>query len=679
MKILAKAVVTGGTGFLGSHFLINFVGTFLDCAVLIVRGKDVSTRSTKLRRALEVAGSSYRPERRPELIWDKLRIVEGDLALPGFGLDHGCLAAIGKEAPDEFWHFAATLNFEEYRADQIQALNVDGALEAIELADRLGISKFVYISTAYSCGAQTGDIPETLHDPGRRFLNEYEKSKCLAENAIAKECRSRGMTLTILRPSVVVGNSQTKLPGGSATGLYGMIRELSRMRPVLKRDGRDVRLFGDATGQVNFIPVDHLMEDLQSILDSGRMIRGGIFHLTYDTNPDLGAAFSTLFAELKLRNIRLADSSSDDLSPIEQLIDRRTTFYRGYLYSNKRFARVGNVERHMTLEEFRSYIVEAVRFLDGDENTAPPRMVRVRASDGAELNTFFAPGPAGAPAVLLCNAIGMPMECMRPLMEHLSRSAKVASWECRGLPSPGPDIDEMDVSIDRHAADAADVCEEYGFEQVVLVGWCSGARLAMRIAARFPGLVSGMVLLNGGHIGGTDPSVFERNIAKVMPLIAADRRYAGLFYESIFRHKGPAEAASTESEASDLVTSTLLATDSPQFLHLASRPFQSEESLYAYGRIQAAFLAEQNMDAEFDVRLPTLISTGTADTTVNPRSSWELAKRIPGAQVVELRGRDHFAMYHDRDLLEKVSAFVASIPRDDCVRSAIDPQPFEPV
>jgi nucleoside-diphosphate-sugar epimerase/predicted esterase len=654
---LPRAFITGGTGFLGSHFLLNFVGRNIDQAFVLVRGSDIVSCENKLAQSLNVAGATYVPQLHSDDVWNRLTIIKGDLASPLFGLREDVIAHISDAAVEEFWHFAATLSFEDYRADEIHALNVEGTKEAIKMAEMLGVSKFIYVSTAYSCGAQAGEIAETLHSTDRPFLNEYEKSKCFAEHAITDECQRRGIALTILRPSVVVGNSRTKLAGGSTTGLYGMLREMSRLRPVLLRAESSARIFGNPEGEVNFIPVDRLMDDLRSIVQKDSLIAGGIFHLTYDANPSLAEAAEVIFSELNLKNLHLALPSNNDFSPIEQLIDRRTAFYRGYLNSNKIFTKAGRKRRRMTVDDFRGFVAEGIKLLDGSRKSDNAKMLRIEASDGAMLNTYVM-GSATAPAVLLCNAVGMPMECMRPLMENLACGAKVVTWECRGLPSPANDIASLDVSLDRHVADALDVCTAHGLDRVVLIGWCSGARLAMRKAAAFPDLVSGLVLLNGGHIGGTVPTLFEQNIKKVMPLIAANRRYARLFYESIFRRKTLGDAESEQGKASELASSTLLATDSPQFLHLANQPFRSEESLFAYARILSAYLIEPVTEAELHVRVPTLISTGTADTTVNPQSSRELANRMAGAQFREAEGCDHFALYHDKELMADISAFI---------------------
>ena len=52
---MATIFVTGTTGFLGSHFLINFVGTHFDRAYVLIRGTTDEVRRGKLITALRQA------------------------------------------------------------------------------------------------------------------------------------------------------------------------------------------------------------------------------------------------------------------------------------------------------------------------------------------------------------------------------------------------------------------------------------------------------------------------------------------------------------------------------------------------------------------------------------------------------------------------------------------------
>ena len=60
------------------------------------------------------------------------------------------------------WHFAATLAYESRNREMIFRRNLEGTKHVLELAQRLGAKRFIYVSTAFVAGKRSGDIPETL-------------------------------------------------------------------------------------------------------------------------------------------------------------------------------------------------------------------------------------------------------------------------------------------------------------------------------------------------------------------------------------------------------------------------------------------------------------------------------------------------------------------------------------
>jgi pimeloyl-ACP methyl ester carboxylesterase len=99
-------------------------------------------------------------------------------------------------------------------------------------------------------------------------------------------------------------------------------------------------------------------------------------------------------------------------------------------------------------------------------------------------------------------------------------------------------------SLQADLADLAAVLDEIGLDRPILVGWSSGAALALRYTAEHPGKVAGLVLVDGGF--------------PVSLLSEEDKRRA----RRSFRRMGPAmrmlaafgrSAKMTPDEAADLV------------------------------------------------------------------------------------------------------------------------------
>ena len=450
---MTKAFVTGTTGFLGSHFLIAFAGSRFDHTYVLVRGDSEHARREKLLDALRKAGQSYSTMPDLDALMARITIVPGDAALPAFGLGDDGLERLRQAGIDHFWHFAATLSVEHYRKDPVRSSRLDRALHMVEFCRTAGIGHMVHVSTAYTCGARDGGIGEMLHPQDSVFSNRYEESKCHAEHALTQRCRSSGLPLTILRPSVVIGNSQTWRPGGADSGLYGFIREVRMLRKALAATGEAVRAFGNPDVEINFIPVDRLMEDIAELLDDG-LRDGDIVHLTSDHNPPTGRVFELICRQLGLGHLSMvqAEAGRRPASPLEHLLERKTALYLTYVQGHRRFSRHLSASHRLFEADLLGYVVEGVRAANREDIDSTFERLTVPASDGVALNVYRAGNPA-RPAVLICNDIGMPAEFVRPLAAQLARRWHVITWESRTLPGMARCRQDADVSIARQAAD----------------------------------------------------------------------------------------------------------------------------------------------------------------------------------------------------------------------------------
>ncbi|HEX5312280.1 SDR family oxidoreductase [Aquabacterium sp.] len=367
---MSTVFVTGSTGFLGSHFLINFIGTRFERAFVLIRGASDEIRRNKLLSALKLAGESYREMPNLDALLSRVTIVEGDISQENFGVSEPVMTALRAAKIDQFWHFAASLNYEEHRREMIKATNIDGAKFAANFCKAAGIGRFVHISTAYTCGLGNGPVPEALHSLETPFSNYYEESKCNAEHALVEACQANGMPLTIFRPSMVIGNSQTKSPGGSDTALYGFMREVRRLKGALRGMTDTVRVLGMPDGEVNFVPVDQLMIDIGLVLDQG-LADGEIYHLSSDFCPRTERSFGMICEQLGMENLKLVRRSEDTaLNKLERVLEDKLSFYASYINSRKQFERKIPRSHGVTEEEFLAYVAEGMKHLPAEDTTA---------------------------------------------------------------------------------------------------------------------------------------------------------------------------------------------------------------------------------------------------------------------------------------------------------------------
>jgi thioester reductase-like protein len=183
-------------------------------------------------------------------------IVEGDIALPQLGIPDGDLETIQFETTDVF-HLAAAYDLTVSK-DAAFNVNLQGTKNVNDLVCSLkNLHRYNYVSTCYVAGKREGVILETDLEHAAGFRNFYEETKYLAE--IEVERLKSHLPVTIFRPSVVVGDSQT---GETAKfdGIYYLIHYL-RKAPFLLR----VINVGNNNVRLNLVPVDFVVDGMVAL------------------------------------------------------------------------------------------------------------------------------------------------------------------------------------------------------------------------------------------------------------------------------------------------------------------------------------------------------------------------------------------------------------------------------
>lgn len=183
-------------------------------------------------------------------------IVEGDITQPKLGISDEDLETIQYETTDVF-HLAAAYDLGVSK-DLAFKVNLEGTKNVNDFVCSLkNLRRYSYISTCYVAGRRGGQILETDLEHKAGFKNFYEETKYLAE--IEVDRLKSLLPVTIFRPSVVVGDSQT---GETAKydGIYYLINYLRKapsLLRVLNVGNKDVRL--------NLVPVDFVVRSIVAL------------------------------------------------------------------------------------------------------------------------------------------------------------------------------------------------------------------------------------------------------------------------------------------------------------------------------------------------------------------------------------------------------------------------------
>jgi len=415
--------LTGATGFLGSNFLFWKLRQSGKIYVL-VRSETIAQARRRVYDALAVCASSYNLPVPKTDIHRKIEYILGDVTGPLCSIGKHDLEKLASADIGEFWHCAASLKFEEWHKDEIDTHNITGTRNAMALAHRIHCRQYLHISTAYTAGQLCGEIPETLHALDIAYNNFYESSKSAAEHDVVDYCETHSLDWRILRPTMVMGPLISRRSGGTRSGIYGLIREMYRLRDTLKQLQTPLRLIGDQAAVLNLVPVDQCVFDMLYLSHIGFGDQR-IYHLSNPTNLNIKPILEKIDAALGITSVTLLARRDTPESATEALFDRRTRFYGGYYRTLKHFTRSLPAHSGLNSSDCDTYIAAFIKELDEEASGVKLTRTQVRASDGAELCVSIF-GDGDQPPLVLVNAYGMPADIMLPLAQRLAEQ-----WHCQ--------------------------------------------------------------------------------------------------------------------------------------------------------------------------------------------------------------------------------------------------------
>ena len=342
-------LVTGSTGFLGSHITTDLLSAGHRVIVLARsrNGQSARTRVLRLMNWFGLDESEYR----------ELSIFEGDLLRPGLGLDFETLKLLDTQV-EETVHCASDTSFSSRRRKQVEDTNVLGLQNLFATLEKSRMRRFHLISTAYVAGRNKGLCREDFVYPSG-FNNVYEETKLLAEHMAAEKCARSNINLLIYRPSIVYGDSTT---GRTLlfNALYYPIKTLRffqklYLKDILESEGSKaeaigVSLFEDGTlhlpvriestgsSRVNLIPVDHFIRAFMAIQEEKN--QDGVFHIVNPENTAVQQLLEYTSRYFRLSGVRIAGTETFIKQPrnaLELLFENYIRVYSSYMRDTRIF------------------------------------------------------------------------------------------------------------------------------------------------------------------------------------------------------------------------------------------------------------------------------------------------------------------------------------------------------
>jgi nucleoside-diphosphate-sugar epimerase len=347
--------LTGATGFLGSHLMAALlIGGY----EIIVFGRPAKNESLKERidrllRWFGIDSSSV-----------KVTCIDTDLSQDNLGIEPGEYSRLCSLV-DSVIHCASDTSFAESKREKVMDANINNLKGILEFSKNAKVSFFHYISTAYVAGTGTTDCKEILSS-AKTFTNVYEESKAAAENVISGFCLKNSIKLSIIRPSIVYGDSNN---GRSLkfNALYFPIRSAHSIRDIylndldknhgikaakngvyIDKEGYlflPLKIYLPNEGDLNIIPVDYFVNATIRIIEN--CSENGIYHLTnsFPTTMKIVAQYYGQLMKVKGLEIICGNTPKNiERNPAEELFDRFIVPYRPYLSDNRVFDRTNTIK-----------------------------------------------------------------------------------------------------------------------------------------------------------------------------------------------------------------------------------------------------------------------------------------------------------------------------------------------
>jgi long-chain acyl-CoA synthetase len=271
-----QTILLTGTGSVGRELLLAFLRRTDAKLAVLVRDRGRRTAAERVEALFGLLGVSDEERRRVE-------VLRGDVSVAGFGLDTATQDRLA-ESLDLIVHTAATTSLTADRP-LCDSVNRNGTANALTLAERCfsegRLARFMHLSTALVAGGGSAAVAREDELPtAPAHANHYEWSKYEAER-IVRAAMHAGLPVTVFRPSMVVGDTDT-----------GRTRDFNVIYPLMRMmaSGYVTRFPADPQARLHLAPMNFVVDAVLRAVNRP-WTAGMTFHLTAPEPPTVAELF----------------------------------------------------------------------------------------------------------------------------------------------------------------------------------------------------------------------------------------------------------------------------------------------------------------------------------------------------------------------------------------------------
>ncbi len=253
------------------------------------------------------------------------------------------------------------------------------------------------------------------------------------------------------------------------------------------------------------------------------------------------------------------------------------------------------------------------------------------------------------PPLLFVHGFPLNGDCWSKQLDAFKSTNRVLTPDLPGFGASGPLVGSATMA--RYAEDLFTLCQHLETGPVVMVGHSMGGYIALAFARSYPLFLRGLVLVS-------------TKAAADAPAVAATRR------ETATKVQGGGFGALVKG----LMPKMLSARPSNPGLDQAVRNIMWTSSPHGVVAALLGMADRPDQRGHLDeLRMPTLVVTGADDTLVPPGEAAELARGIPGAELVMIPEAGHLVAYEQPFAFNKaLKAWLEALPDHEPGQPPVD-------
>jgi amino acid adenylation domain-containing protein/thioester reductase-like protein len=275
-NIFKNILLTGATGFVGSHLLVSLLKKTQAKIYCLIRDNNSDDAINRIYKSLSFYKLDF------SSVKDRLIVVVGDLSKTNFGLSDEYYTDLAGTI-DTIYHAGAFVHH-IFGFDQLRSINVGGTLEIIKFSLIRNLKNIIYLSTI-AAAHDTDENGFILEDfPKMNTVNNasgYAVTKWLSESLL-RDAWKAGVDCSIYRLPFIIGDPEKDVAPLENNHLFLFIKSCIQMGSGPEN-----------WGKLDFMTVDVLSE---VIVDSSLIpsTAGKVYNLTNPYACDWTEIFETL-------------------------------------------------------------------------------------------------------------------------------------------------------------------------------------------------------------------------------------------------------------------------------------------------------------------------------------------------------------------------------------------------